>query len=1440
VRTSVSTLDCFDSLQTQSKQLHKRAMDAPGPNPVLAVRGRGGNRGRGRGVRGRGRGGRGGRGGAAAGGGGAPGAPVHAGVAPAGPVGPAPPAAPLGAAAAPPPHPAVFEPPVYVPPTRLEVIHRWLAAFRPKVARPMIEDVKVAFPGVDFIVDDPGVRGVNPHELLAVGRIIATVRAIAELALRHTTPDIQEIDFLWGANRDMMVLSTLNTVLVAAGHAPILGHLIGDQVLAADEHRRPVVPEGPHSPYGFMLNVYCQGLASTEITPFYLGSMGYKHLVWAGHRFDDLYGTLLTAHWLRVPGQDGSLIRWYADEVNPEYPPHPPCDLLHASGATASHQWHTVGTVTCMDVKGPSRLQKPVYDLVMVSARVAREAILCAVRESKQMVVELEVPDFTSTLAWIRSSCPVLFKPAAQWLVQGCYDHAADWVPKTKVVLQKGDFAAAVRFLSNKGRQQYSFRALQTEIERMLSEPSSHADFIYLEKQAPDFFLNYRWNLALAAFTHRAEDQAWQLRSVQAVYGASFDMANRAVKGLDAPVASAGSKTLGVYLLATIFGHLAMSKFAWYRAVIVKLFKSMAGLFAAVLTPASGGTMAQSVRIFLAILGKRLSNGYAAIEASDAVRTLRTRAAKVADIVGVEGSKARQQVAEIAVDAKQGWEFGRKAYVDAVQAAREQVNPLAAERVLGAVVTAPLVEEAMKQFCRRFGHKAHLAACAWMVVGDLANTRTPPITWSVRVPLLFSLHYWFSAGGYWDGVVKHCLWNTAMVSIMCGARYMGSLPMYEARATTAFGVWKLATMAAMAAALYAFRNEGTTHVEDTTVQRFDERWYAGPGAVQNRQELLVVEQDRHICPIPVVHLYVPPYTASGLPPAARDPSVSVLHVPTPFAAPEDNVGIGYFRIWGHNAPMFRPASSVGNMRAVIEHRLAKAIQYKADPGVWWLITSLFAGNNWNLPVGEWPIPSNAALAAWDNPGAPWPMIRRYDVGFQDLGALDRPQMNAAWLEHTDPAKRDRYLQAFEVVAHSPLAVNSKKVVNVQINVKKDEVLLKCRLTEADVGSVPRPIHNVDPMLAVTVGPDVFAASANIKRAWNWRHSPHQQPWAVQGKAVYLTYGAGLSAVDLDEWFEFVLSVDGWHILVAGDDSVVVIRGAGRITFVEGDISQCDHSVRLAALLFEYRVLVAGGIDARACWFLLANSSATCVAGSRMPDGGSVRLHRQAERNTGGVDTTVGNTVVTGGIHTFACAIAATDLDDEGYARHFKAVFAGAGLSLKARVWSGSVGDMGSTFYGPSFLKGYWYPTLAHSRWQWGPLPSRFLKISKIMTDPRRVYRLASESPISYEVAAARHVASLYAGLRPYVWPQELLGWLQARADPAWSKRVPIEEWATAWRPDASGAPSPVDVEWRRQAAWWYGCDEDEVEDWLAHLSRLQLLEFSCHPFWVRMALKDYN
>jgi len=456
--------------------------------------------------------------------------------------------------------------------------------------------------------------------------------------------------------------------------------------------------------------------------------------------------------------------------------------------------------------------------------------------------------------------------------------------------------------------------------------------------------------------------------------------------------------------------------------------------------------------------------------------------------------------------------------------------------------------------------------------------------------------------------------------------------------------------------------------------------------------------------------------------------------------------------------------------------------------------------------------------------------------------LDEPQLWNTWLEHVEPAKKHRAVEAHKHALLCPIDVNTPKLKSVLVNVKKDEVLLKLRRTEADKGFVPRPIHNVDPIVAVELGPHVYAATEKLKCYWRW-DAPNQARGEIRsemtGMPIYITFGAGLSTQDLDAWFAFAIANDGWHLLVAGDDSVAIGTHNGRIIVVEGDISKCDHSVRADALRFQYAVLSALGVPRARIEQLSVNSSATCVVAGRRIDGGSLKLQRGVERNTGGVDTTVGNTIVVMGPLAYAAASMPVEWNlptpqHEVVQTWFETAFANCGLDLKARVTIGTRALLGTTFWPPSFLKGTWWPT--PTGWHWGPLLSRLLKISKIMVDPRVVYKTPD-----FESASRRHMSAVFLSMSTFVWPEEIKVWLQARSDPAWTETKPLEEWDHDARPRGAPGPQPiVDPRWYDQAAAWYGVSADEIQAFVRHLTDLDVGQFSFHPMWVTMALRDYN
>lgn len=453
----------------------------------------------------------------------------------------------------------------------------------------------------------------------------------------------------------------------------------------------------------------------------------------------------------------------------------------------------------------------------------------------------------------------------------------------------------------------------------------------------------------------------------------------------------------------------------------------------------------------------------------------------------------------------------------------------------------------------------------------------------------------------------------------------------------------------------------------------------------------------------------------------------------------------------------------------------------------------------------------------------------------ETGQFDPEAEFQRWLAHTEPAKRNRYLAAWTRAAQSPLIEHSKEVLQVDIGPKCDEVLLKYAMTEADNGWVPRPIHQVDPLFAVTLGPEVYRVTERIKRLWRSYRVPQLK---IGGLDVHVTFGAGLTDADLSHWFNSAVEEVGMHIICAGDDSVIaVLYPDGWLTFWEGDASQFDHSIRLAALEFEWKVLKRMGLSKNTIKLLKRNSSAQCTTRPRADQSVSIRVIRSEERNTGGVDTTVGNTCNMTGLlvgsmsrvhYTRHTTVAAMEVECQRF-----------GMIMKFKKTEGRVAELGGSWFPPSFLKGTWWKGPGPQRnFLWGPLLSRLLKISKTMSDPMITYR--HHRPASLRDALELHAIAVAKSMSSYTWPEPLIKWMSSflRSPLAGEVRPSHEDIRAPWKPLGTLGQGVLD--WQEQAADWYGVSADEVVEFVRHVCQLRVGDFSFHPMWRIMALRDYN
>ena len=256
------------------------------------------------------------------------------------------------------------------------------------------------------------------------------------------------------------------------------------------------------------------------------------------------------------------------------------------------------------------------------------------------------------------------------------------------------------------------------------------------------------------------------------------------------------------------------------------------------------------------------------------------------------------------------------------------------------------------------------------------------------------------------------------------------------------------------------------------------------------------------------------------------------------------------------------------------------------------------------------------------------------------------------------------------------------------------------------GAVSRPVHAVGKDVTVSVGPSIYEATERIKKLL-WNHYAGN----LHGSDVYWSWGAGRTDLELTEWWAFATEVPGYHLIVAGDDMLMIHTHFGdckhwdrkHLTFFEGDLSQCDHTSKLDCLFAQYVTEQYLGVSEEVIRIQLANARAKLVVSLNAKSNETITVLRSYERNTGGTDTTFGNscTSITAAMYALAtsplanstskcwCSYATRHGTDQ-ITQEFQEAYERLGLSLKLKIFS----PMGEGFVHcrlPTFLKGTWYP-----------------------------------------------------------------------------------------------------------------------------------------------------
>lgn len=238
--------------------------------------------------------------------------------------------------------------------------------------------------------------------------------------------------------------------------------------------------------------------------------------------------------------------------------------------------------------------------------------------------------------------------------------------------------------------------------------------------------------------------------------------------------------------------------------------------------------------------------------------------------------------------------------------------------------------------------------------------------------------------------------------------------------------------------------------------------------------------------------------------------------------------------------------------------------------------------------------------------------------------------------------------------------------------------------------------------------------------------------------LFPVFGSGLCDTELGEVIDHAVNTDNSiTVLVSGDDSVVVVHFGGEVFFFCCDFSSFDQS-QCDLLKVGWVALRYLGVPSAVHMALHKISELPYVAQGHT--GGAILLDRTTRtlRDTGGADTTFGNSVVNAVCWFYVLLKGPGDRPFLATGEEVTQRFLELGLKAKVSR-SKKIEDV-------SFLKGFFYrgATTGTNRFVWGPAPSRFIKMGKTAAPLSDLY-----PHLGPHEAAEAYLASLAATFAEY-------------------------------------------------------------------------------------------
>jgi hypothetical protein len=203
-----------------------------------------------------------------------------------------------------------------------------------------------------------------------------------------------------------------------------------------------------------------------------------------------------------------------------------------------------------------------------------------------------------------------------------------------------------------------------------------------------------------------------------------------------------------------------------------------------------------------------------------------------------------------------------------------------------------------------------------------------------------------------------------------------------------------------------------------------------------------------------------------------------------------------------------------------------------------------------------------------------------------------------------------------------------------------------------------------------------------------------------------TVGSGLNSDALNIWRKKTCEEAASHTqyvgaIFAGDDFLAIVNDHGQLLVVESDKTKYDRTQGVHALFQEHELLELFGLPAAKRKVLAEQSKIKAKYQNRKLDI-SMKCPMPTQRDTGGADTTLGNTINLQ--MTFYDVLVNSGTNVYKYEKEWRKF----GFIPKIKIFH--------TLPEATFLKGWWA-----DGFHWMPLPSQVVKAGKVMTDPKKIF-----------------------------------------------------------------------------------------------------------------------